>query len=258
MDKIKGDIVMKLLKKVAIVISIVMLILIALFVMIVVMAMKDLEKQEKENEEQQLILDSEIEKIFNLLAESKISEEDMEIKTKGEYAVIEKTIKEYSLEWQQITNKCNELVEGNELEHILKGNEIEKSHIYFQNQKEKLNSREQQIEEAFNKYDELADMDRTSKIIDDKAISDYGKEIYKSYFDKSKQIEDDRKTMSLWKENLIEEVEIMKRQVDFLDNTMTNWRMVKEEITFNNNRTYEEYMKIIEELKQVQKEMIGE
>ena len=83
----------KKLKKILVIIAILLAIIVITFIARFIIFMNDVKKEQKAEEEQIAILDSEVENINKLMeTQTTIDDETLQIKTSGDYAIVENTI----------------------------------------------------------------------------------------------------------------------------------------------------------------------
>ncbi len=246
----------KKIKKILIVIGILLAIIVITFMVGFIVFMNDVKKQQKEDEEQVAILDAEVEHINKLIeTETTIDDESLKIKTTGDYAVVESTIKEHMKEWQEIANECSMLLEGKGLEDVLTIEDIQQNDENFSLSKQKIATQRERIQTDYQKYEEFFDIEKTWGKIEDKDIPDYYKELYKSYFQNNVTLEEQKSKVENQKQKLLEELDILDKIADFLSNTRNDWRIENNTVTFNTQENYNQYTSLIDELEKVRESM---
>ena len=246
----------KKIKKILIIIAILLAIIVITFIVGFIVFMNDVKNEQKEDEEQVSILDSEVENINELMeTETTIDDESLEIKTTGDYAVVESTIKEHMKEWQEIANECSMLLEGKGLEDVLTIEDIQQNDENFSLSKQKIVTQRERIQTDYQKYEEFFDIEKTWGKIEDKDIPDYYKELYKSYFQNNVTLEEQKSKVENQKQKLLEELDILDKIADFLSNTRNDWRIENNTVTFNTQENYNQYTSLIDELEKVRESM---
>lgn len=104
---------------------------------------------------------------------------DMEIKTKGSYAVVEQTLKEYLNETLETSKKAPEIIKTEDIEKLMSFENIKNDGPEFTQTKAKIAEMRKAGEEYIEQLLSLCEKERFLTVIDDKDISDYYKEIYK-------------------------------------------------------------------------------
>ena len=246
----------KKIKKILIIIAILLAIIVITFMVGFIVFMNDVKNEQKEDEEQVSILDTEVENINELReTETTIDDESLEIKTTGDYAVVESTIKEHMKEWQEIANECSMLLEGKGLEDVLTIEDIQQNDENFSLSKQKIATQRERIQTDYQKYEEFFDIEKTWGKIEDKDIPDYYKELYKSYFQNNVTLEEQKSKVENQKQKLLEELDILDKIADFLSNTRNDWRIENNTVTFNTQENYNQYTSLIDELEKVRESM---
>ena len=246
----------KKIKKILIVIGILLAIIVITFMVGFIVFMNDVKKQQKEDEEQVAILDAEVEHINKLIeTETTIDDESLKIKTTGDYAVVENTIKEHMKQWQEIAKECSMLLEGRGLEDVLTVEDIQQNDDNFSLSKQKIASQRERVQTDYQKYEEFFDIDKTWQKIEGKDIPDYYKELYKSYFQNNDTLEQQKLKVENQKQKLLEELDILDSMADFLSKTKNDWRIENNIVTFNTQENYNQYTSLLDELENVRDSM---
>ena len=246
----------KKIKKILIVIGILLAIIVITFMVGFIVFMNDVKKQQKEDEEQVAILDAEVEHINKLIeTETTIDDESLKIKTTGDYAVVENTIKEHMKQWQEIAKECSMLLEGRGLEDVLTVEDIQQNDDNFSLSKQKIASQRERVQTDYQKYEEFFDIDKTWQKIEGKDIPDYYKELYKSYFQNNDTLEQQKLKVENQKQKLLEELDILDSMADFLSKTKNDWRIENNIVTFNTQENYNQYTSLLDELENVRESM---
>lgn len=246
----------KKIKKILIVIGILLAIIVITFMVGFIVFMNDVKKQQKEDEEQVAILDAEVEHINKLIeTETTIDDESLKIKTTGDYAVVENTIKEHMKQCQEIAKECSMLLEGRGLEDVLTVEDIQQNDDNFSLSKQKIASQRERVQTDYQKYEEFFDIEKTWGKIEDKDIPDYYKELYKSYFQNNDTLEQQKLKVENQKQKLLEELDILDSMADFLSKTKNDWRIENNIVTFNTQENYNQYTSLLDELENVRDSM---
>ena len=105
---------------------------------------------------------------------------DMEIKTTGSYAIVERTLKDYVNEVVTETQKLSNAFNEEEIVKLASIDTIEEDGPDFINSKEKIAELRETVNSYVEKMDELADENYIYTRIDDKDVSEYYKELYRN------------------------------------------------------------------------------
>ena len=246
----------KKLKKILVIIAILLAIIVITFIARFIIFMNDVKKEQKAEEEQIAILDSEVENINKLMeTQTTIDDETLQIKTSGDYAIVENTIKEHMKEWQDIANECSMLLEGKGLENVLTIEDIKQNDKNFSLSKQKIMNQRERVQTDYQKYEEFFDIEKTWQKIEDKNVSDYYKQLYKSYFQNNDTLEEQKAKVENQKQKLIEELDILQQMAEFLSNTTNDWRIENNIVTFNTQSNYNQYNDLINKLEELRESM---
>lgn len=198
---------------------------------------------------QENILKKEAEKLAKLdLTKDEI---DMDIKTKGKYAIVEKTMKDYMKETQTVMTELIDLFNNSDLDKTLSSENLTKDAPEFVQTKEKLALLKTKLSEYSEKCDKLLNAENIENAINDKGVSKYYKELYVNL------MLDDETKESIEKENTelknsIEEVnkaiEGLEKIVNFLTENKDEWTVTDGRIQFKSITKYKEYYQIVNEL----------
>ena len=198
---------------------------------------------------QENILKEEAEKLAKLdLTKDEI---DMDIKTKGKYAIVEKTMKDYMNDTKNVMTELIDLFNNSELDKALSSENLTSDAPEFVQTKEKLASLKTKLSEYSEKCDKLLNAENIENAINDKGVSKYYKELYVN------SMLDDETKESIEKENTelknsIEEVnkaiEGVEKIVNFLTENKDEWTVTDGRIQFKSITKYKEYYQIVNEL----------
>ena len=198
---------------------------------------------------QENILKEEAEKLAKLdLTKDEI---DMDIKTKGKYTIVEKTMKDYMNDTKNVMTELIDLFNNSELDKALSSENLTSDAPEFVQTKEKLASLKTKLSEYSEKCDKLLNAENIENAINDKGVSKYYKELYVNL------MLDDETKESIEKENTelknsIEEVnkaiEGLEKIVNFLTENKDEWTVTDGRIQFKSITKYKEYYQIVNEL----------
>lgn len=198
---------------------------------------------------QENILKEEAEKLAKLdLTKDEI---DMDIKTKGKYAIVEKTMKDYMKETQTVMTELIDLFNNSDLDKTLSSENLTKDAPEFVQTKEKLASLKTKLSEYSEKCDKLLNAENIENAINDKGVSKYYKELYVNL------MLDDETKESIEKENtelknsigeVNKAIEGLEKIVNFLTENKDEWTVTDGRIQFKSITKYKEYYQIVNEL----------
>ena len=181
-------------------------------------------------------LDRELENLVNSGSSSEKLENTTTV-TSGEFAVVEKTVKEYFKEYSNLRQQFMKRVNDSKLQSVLTPENYEQDGPEFTESIKYINTAK---EEFNNIADELLNLLSTENIetrIQDKDIGDYYKDLYKGYFINNNDLSstfqetyqdtlDDRTLMNNLYDN---EIEILS----FLTENKEHWEVLDNKLTFD-------------------------
>lgn len=176
---------------------------------------------------------------------------DMEIKTTGSYAVVEKTFKDYINQVLVLTQSLGETLDEEELTRLVSFDNIKEDGPDFVKSKEKVANMKQAIEEYMTKMQELANGDNLLSQIDDKDVGDYYKELYKGLAldeESGKKLEEAIQNMNTSGEEAKQALDDLNSVFNFLSENKDKWTIEGEQILFTTEDAYEEYMNLLSTL----------
>lgn len=198
---------------------------------------------------QENILKEEAEKLAKLdLTKDEI---DMDIKTKGKYAIVEKTMKDYMNDTKNVMTELIDLFNNSELDKALSSENLTSDAPEFVQTKEKLASLKTKLSEYSEKCDKLLNAENIENAINDKGVSKYYKELYVNL------MLDDETKESIEKENtelknsigeVNKAIEGLEKIVNFLTENKDEWTVTDGRIQFKSITKYKEYYQIVNEL----------
>lgn len=187
------------------------------------------------------ILDKEIKDLFS----GKTSAENIEIRTTGDYAIIEKAIKEYYKNIVDTQKEFMEKIEDDKIQTMLTIENYQKDGPEFKESKEYINSAKTGFNEVADKLAELISTEVIMAQIEDKNLNDTYTKLYKSYFfegeDLGEQFEeiyteiDDTKTLM----NNLYDTEL--KILNFLSDNKTHWKVEGAKISFDSTSLLAQY-----------------
>lgn len=176
---------------------------------------------------------------------------DMEIKTTGNYAIVEKTMKEYLNDTKTTMSELIELCNNSDLDNILSSDNISKDAPDFVETKQRLSTFKTQINEYVEKCDNLLNKENVENAINDKGVNDYYKQLYKDLMldeETSKGLEETRKEFKESAEEVNKVIEGMEKVINFLSENKNDWTVSNGKIQFTNVTKLKEYYNILNEI----------
>lgn len=199
---------------------------------------------------------SEVNKIANIKMiddEGKAIENplDMEIKTTGSYAIVEKTLKDYTNEVVVETQKLSDAFNEEEIVKLASIENIEEDGPDFVNSKEKITELRETVNSYVEKMDEFADENYIYTRIDDKDVSDYYKELYRNLAtdkETNASLEQSIEELKSAQEDAVSVLDGLESIFDFLSENKDEWDVEEGQIVFTTDSAYEEYTNLVSAL----------
>lgn len=174
---------------------------------------------------------------------------DMEIKTKGSYAIVEKTLKDYMNETIEVVKESSDVEKAiSDLSGISSIDQIAYDAPDFTETKQKIADARQKTLEYFNKLKEKSNKDNLLNAIDDKNVGDYYKELYKrlAIDEESSQNLDSALSELESQEEIIEGVfDYFSNIINYLSDNKDAWVIEDGQVLFYNQAKLNEYNTIV-------------
>ena len=215
--------------------------LISLFIIIIsILVVKNLNSEK--------ILKEEINKITNL--DFTTDEIDMNIKSRNDYGVVEKTIKEFWQEYYGIAREIVLLMQDDKIQNILTIDNFQKDGKEFIKTKEFISTTQEKINTDINKLIELNKKENIENAIKDKGLSETYVNLYNELM-VNYDIEEDIATTVKELEGAQSEVNDLftyyMKVIDFLVENQNNWTVNEEKIEFTNQNLVDQYNDLVNE-----------
>ena len=194
------------------------------------------------------ILKEEVNKITNI--DFTVDEIDMHIKTKKNYAVVEKTIKDFWNEYHSLAREIIELTNDDKLKNILSIENYELDGKDFTKTKEYISTTQGKIEENISKIIALTNKDTIEKKIEDKNLPKYYVDLYNELM-VDYNIEDDISATVKELEDLQNHVDSVfnyyTKVIDFLVTNQSSWTITDDKLEFTSESLANQYNTLIKE-----------
>ncbi len=194
------------------------------------------------------ILKEEVNKITNL--DFTTDEIDMHIKTTKDYAVVEKTIKNFWHEYHTLAREIIELTNNDKLKNILSIENYELDGKEFKTSKEYIITTQSKISENIQKIINLTSKENILSLIEDKDLSDYYIDLYKELmvdYDIEDDISETVKELEDLQSRVDEVFTYYNKVLDFLIKNQNNWTINNEKLEFTTEALANEYNNLIKE-----------
>lgn len=236
-------------KKYIFVITIIILVIISLIVAIKITT--DFNKENEIKNEVQEVIKYFEKGIYNNEEINKILNRQLIIK--GKYSKVEKALKEYLLDLQINLSNLEFLISEDSFSNYLSTSNLKEDRPTFVKSKNNLNNTKSQINEIYNELNNQLNDDITIKTYIDKyEVKKYYKDLYISLIENeiSKNF---KNSIEENKEQALNKLTIYDEIFNFLIANNRSWKINQDIIVFDNNLLYEEYIKMTDKLKEVNK-----
>lgn len=180
---------------------------------------------------------------------------DMNIKTKGKYAIVEKTLKDYMNDTIKVAKESEDVEQAiNDLMLISSIDKIAYDAPDFTETKQKISDAKQKILDYFNKLKEKSNKENLLNAINDKDVGNYYKELYKTLAldEESEQSLDSALTELESQEGAIESVfDYFSNMINFLSDNKNVWKIEDGQLLFYDQEKLNEYNSLILNMPQI-------
>lgn len=229
-------------KKILIIVAVLIVVLLSIFGYLVY---TDIQQEEK--------LKIELDELNQLANSENIDMNAINVKleqtvTKGDYAIVEQSFKEYLKDNFDTTIKIAEILNDERLVNILTPENYLEDGKEFTKTKEYIISTREELEKCKTDYSEFFTEEKAMSYINDKGLDSYYTDLYKQELvgDIESGNEDQTVTDSI--DDIIEILNISEGVIDFLIANADNWEVEDGTILFSNESLSSQYDQLIEEL----------
>jgi len=176
---------------------------------------------------------------------------DMEIKTKGSYAVVEETLKNYLNETLTLAQGAENVYDEETLKNIVSIENIKNDGPDFVTTKAKIAEMKTASEEYLNKFIDLCNEEKLLAAIDDKPVNDYYKELYKELATDEETATELSKTieeLETAKTTVTASFDYLNNIIEFLSTNKASWTVQGNQIVFYSQAKLNEYNKLVSAL----------
>ena len=180
---------------------------------------------------------------------------DMEIKTTGSYAVVEKTLKDYINDVIVETQELSKSLDEEKVMNLVSFDNIKEDGPDFTNSKEKITTLRETVNSYITKMEELTDENKLLARIDDKDVGEYYKELYKKLALDEESSEGMKTAMEQLKtsgEEAKTALDDLESVFNFLSENKDEWEIQNEQIVFTTQSAYDEYAELMNSLDSMQ------
>ena len=234
-------------KKYIVIASIIALLIIGIFIVSKVSI--DLNRENK--------IKNEVKEIIQIIESDNIDKAelieilDRRVVTKGDYNLVETSIKAYYKDLYDDISNLSFLLDDDNFSNYLTASNLKEDRPSFIKSKDNLQNSKAQITEVYNELNnQLTDKTTIMTYIADKEVSTYYKDFYYSLvYDYI--TEEYQETITTKKDNTLSKIDVYNEALEFLIANKGHWDLSKEVIMFDETTLYEEYLSITDKLKEV-------
>lgn len=195
-----------------------------------------------------------IRKEIDIIGKSDITKDeiDMTIKTKGDYAIVEKTIKEYI---NIYATNCKELVnilEDDKMENILTAENYRNDGKEFINSKEYINNTRKNFNEKINLLIDMTKEEKMMEAINTKELDENFIELYKELMlgnEMKVDLEEAVESLQESSKTINNILNVQEKIIELLINNKGKWNINSDdEIEFETQKLVDEYNQLISSL----------
>ena len=176
---------------------------------------------------------------------------DVDIKTTGEYAYVEETIKKYYRDLSYNVKTFNSYMDNDDLIDILSVNNLENDRKGFVKSRKTLKDSKEKIVGSLNNISKLCDEDTIKNLLDKEKVSDYTIKFYhKIMYTKEdlKEINDVKKQMEKLAKDYNDFLNKIEEIINLLDDNNDSWFIRDGQLYFSSNDLVDRYNKLYKEL----------
>lgn len=180
---------------------------------------------------------------------------DMEIKTTGSYAIVEKTLKDYMNEMVVATKDLANSLDEEKIMNLVSIDNMKEDGPDFTNSKAELTTMRQAINDYIAKMEDYANEDNLLSQIDNKDVGDYYKELYKQLAvdeESSEGMKTSIEELKSAQEEAKTALDDLESIFNFLSDNKDEWQIEDGQIVFTTQSAYDEYTSLMTSLSTLQ------
>ena len=180
---------------------------------------------------------------------------DMEIKTTGSYAVVEKTFKDYMNEIITDTQELANTLDEDKIMNLVSIENLKEDGPDFTKSKEEIATMKETVSNYVTNMENVANEESLLARIEDKDVGEYYKELYR-------QLATDKESGASLKvaieelktneEELVQGLDDLNSILNFLSENKNEWQIEENQIVFTTQSAYEEYSELMKTLPTMQ------
>ena len=229
-------------KKILITIGIIILIVIGVIAYFVI---TDLQQEDK--------LTAELQEISNLVNSQNIDIDQINERldrtvTRGDYAVVEQSFKQYLKDNFDVSIKIANILNDERLTNVLTAENYENDGKDFVETKNYISTTKDQLETYKTEYKEFFTEDKAMSYINDKNLDSYYTDLYKQELVGDIENDNDSEVVENAIDDIIGILDIYEEVINFLVDNQNNWNIQDDTITFTSESLQNQYNELIEKL----------
>lgn len=230
--------------------KIITILLIILFVFVVIAGIVALRKTNQDSDQEEKLREeaSTLNGLMN--AESldidKINEMLDRTVTTGDYAVVEKALKDYCRDGLNSLNSMLVVMEDEKMINMLTPENYKNDGPEFEETKKYIKESRETLETEKEKLLRLLEKDEILKYINDKNLSDEFKKLYEEVVQIDVNMEEEKTGIDQSITMMVELLNSAEKIIDFLKENKNDWEVVDNQLTFTSEELSNEYNEMIE------------
>lgn len=176
---------------------------------------------------------------------------DMQIKTNGSYAVVEKTFKNYMNEIVTDTQELVNTLDQEKIMNLVSIDNMKEDGPDFIKSKEEITTMKNAISSYVTKMETLANEENLLSKIDDKDVGEYYKELYRQLAideESGANLKDAIDELKTNEEVAVQALNDLESIFNFLSDNKDEWQIEEEQIVFTTQSAYNEYTSLMSSL----------
>ena len=176
---------------------------------------------------------------------------DMQIKTNGSYAVVEKTFKNYMNEIVTDTQELVNTLDQEKIMNLVSIDNMKEDGPDFTKSKEEITTMKNAISSYVTKMETLANEENLLSRIDDKDVGEYYKELYRQLAideESGANLKDTIDELKTNEEVAVQALNDLESIFNFLSDNKDEWQIEEEQIVFTTQSAYNEYTSLMSSL----------
>lgn len=176
---------------------------------------------------------------------------DMEIKTKGGYAVVEETMKNYINDLYTTVQNGENLIDIEEIGKIGSIENLKEDGPEFIKTKALIEETKQKISKYIADIKEKGNMEKIQTAIDNKEVGEYYKELYRQLVAENNPettIEEAIKELEEAEKFTMEKIEQVSKIINFLSENKASWIIQNDQLLFKDTTKLKQYNNLVTEL----------